>query len=244
IKNLTIAPPGVASGSYLGLFASLGDGAVVKNIRMEYSSTGINTLYLGYFGGIAGYCTGTIMNCSVKGSISGGSTSNVGGIVGKLVTGRVTGCAFRGSLTAYMVGGITGFTDSSYINMCYADMTVDGTAGGGLTGPYLSHGDGLTRDTVLNSYTYMGTIPSYMKVYSLFHVTTAAPTFIPYFYSKCYSNNGIVQANTNTYSTIADLNTQLATITTVLLPTGIIAPPGKPFKTSSDAKQSPLLWWE
>ena len=247
IKNLTIEPLPNTLPINLGLFTSVNKGSVIKNIRLELSSTGIKSTAVGYNGGIAGQSAGAIINCSVKGFISGGSTSTLGGIVGKVVSGRVTGCAFRGSMLGYMNGGIVGFMDSGYVNMCYADFSLDGTAGGGLVCNFLNYSnDGIPRDTVLNSYAYISPFQSYMKVFSLFYASPADTSYLPCIYENCYSNNtGIPQKKAILSSTTDEMNNKLVQLQVSNIPSGIPAPPtGKPFKTTSDANQTAILWWE
>ena len=104
------------SSSYVGLFAHLGSGGTVKNLKVTGS---VNGGEMGvYVGGIVGVNSGgTITNCTFSGSVSGGSATNVGGIVGQNgIGGSVTNCTFSGSISggnAMNVGGIVGQNSSS-----------------------------------------------------------------------------------------------------------------------------------
>ena len=116
-------PPGVDPGpddyrssSDVGLFACLGSGGTVKNLKVTGSVSGgergINV------GGIVGANNGgTVTNCTFSGSVNGGSAINVGGIVGQN-SGSVTNCTFSsGSLSGSgNVGGVVGQNNSSVTN--------------------------------------------------------------------------------------------------------------------------------
>jgi hypothetical protein len=69
---------GRTGNSYVGLFAYLGDGAVIHDLTVQADIKGAND----YVGGIAGYANGgvTITTCIVKGKIQG--RDHTGGIVG------------------------------------------------------------------------------------------------------------------------------------------------------------------
>lgn len=100
------------SSSDIGLFARLGSGGTVKNLKVTGSVSGgergINV------GGIVGANNGGIVtNCTFSGSVSGGSAMNVGGIVGQN-SSSVTDCTFSESLSGNgNVGGIVGQNSGS-----------------------------------------------------------------------------------------------------------------------------------
>lgn len=107
-------------------------------------------------GGIVGYLNfGTIINCSVTGSVSASTTArvdNVGGIVGVNLSGKVIGCYNEAAVTGHStVGGIAGNSTGSVIG-CYnvghitQSSTVSGTNAGGIVGY------GLSRSSILASY--------------------------------------------------------------------------------------------
>ncbi len=101
------------SSSDVGLFACLGSGGTVKNLKVTGSVSGGE---IGdNVGGIVGANNGgTVTNCTFSGSVNGGSAINVGGIVGQN-SGSVTNCTFSsGSLSGSgNVGGIVGQNNSS-----------------------------------------------------------------------------------------------------------------------------------
>ena len=105
-----------------GLFGTVQEGAVVKNLQlvgtMEPSGTA------NHIGGIAGINEGLILNCSVIGTVSG--QNNVGGIVGfNKYTGVVQNCRTEGSVTGEnRTGGIVGYNQGS-IEKCKNDMCVN-----------------------------------------------------------------------------------------------------------------------
>ena len=101
--------------SDVGLFARLGSGGTVKNLKVTGSVSGgemgINV------GGIVGANNGgTVTNCTFSGSVNGGSATNVGGIVG-LNSGTVTDCTNSGGVSGKgNVGGVVGDNSgSSYV---------------------------------------------------------------------------------------------------------------------------------
>jgi hypothetical protein len=107
IQNLKIR----GNDKRAGLFGGLGRGGVIKNIRMLNTAlTGGSTM-----GGICGESNGTILNCSVSGSISG--ADSVGGIVGYLFAeSELADCSFIGNLTGNrQVGGIVGLSEGRVI---------------------------------------------------------------------------------------------------------------------------------
>lgn len=95
-----------ADGSVQGLFRYICSGAVVKNLNVIGSiSPGGSRVCIG---GIAGSNSGTIVNCSFDGSISGGD--KVGGIAGENRPGGIIeGCISRGAVSGlHFAGGICG----------------------------------------------------------------------------------------------------------------------------------------
>lgn len=78
-------------------------------------------------GGIAGYSSGSVSGCYVKGSVRGMKV-NVGGIVGLTSGGKIEGCCFDGSVqgTEY-VGGITGWADGASVKACRVKGVINGT---------------------------------------------------------------------------------------------------------------------
>lgn len=98
----------------VGLFARLGSGGTVKNLKFTGSVIGVGRAT--NIGGIVGKNIGIVTNCTFSGSVNGGSATNVGGIVGQNgIGGSVTDCTFSsGSLSGNgNVGGIVGQNNSS-----------------------------------------------------------------------------------------------------------------------------------
>lgn len=245
ITNLTIVHRSSTASmiEWLGLFAFIRKNVTVKNIKLELSATGFNTPNQGYCGGIAGVNEGSVLNCSVKGNIKGGSTSWVGGITGETNNGKIIGCSYTGTLEGYRTGGLSGILGSSYVNMCYSNYSVITAIGGGLVGGFFSYADKLPRDTVYNCYAYLKQATVSSKLYSLFF--THDPAYVPFVYDSCYSNAGVAQTKTLSYSTIQELNSRVNALQVSNLPAGIPAPPAnKPFKSTGDLNQPPVLWWE
>ena len=91
----------------VGLFAHLGSGGTVKNLKVTGSVSGSRRA--DNIGGIVGQNSGgTVTNCTFSGSVSGGSATNVGGIVG-LNSGSVTDCTNSGGVSGKgNVGGVVG----------------------------------------------------------------------------------------------------------------------------------------
>ena len=99
------------TGAYApaGLFVSLKDGAVIKNLTVKGTVT--PTGDKGVIGGIVGDNCGEILNCVFVGTIIG--KSDVGGIVGiNRIGGRVSECRARGEILGEnRTGGIVGSND-------------------------------------------------------------------------------------------------------------------------------------
>ena len=140
ITGLTVT----TNDKYAGLFGYLGNfnngAATVKNVVMEGIQITCNHR-LGYAGGVAGFSWGTIVNCSVSGSISG--TVSVGGVVGVQRDSPITGCSSFATVKGTInVGGVAGQTIfGATLTACYATGNViieidrtENISGGGLVG--------------------------------------------------------------------------------------------------------------
>jgi hypothetical protein len=105
-KSITLGVQGVSlNNSYLGLFKTIGEDGIVKNLTIKGTVTGGT-----YLGGVAGQSYGTIENCRNEAVITGTGTAMVhaGGIVGRL-DGTILGCENTGSVGAQnYTGGIAG----------------------------------------------------------------------------------------------------------------------------------------
>ncbi|MBR5285181.1 MAG: hypothetical protein IKU27_09065, partial [Clostridia bacterium] len=106
--------------SGVGLFEYVDAKGVVENVHL--TNVNLETMYVSqrrdHVGGIVGYNQGTVRNCSVSGSLAGGSF--VGGIVGTMDTGSlVENCLFTGSVTGFnFVGGVTGHNFRGAVRSC------------------------------------------------------------------------------------------------------------------------------
>ena len=138
ISNLKIT----RSDDNVGLFGVLS--GTVKNLTISGVNIDTNADNVG---ALAGYCdySGKVMDCTVMlnstSSIEGGN--NVGGVVGLVENGTVTGCTVKGDTTKSQiigrsyVGGLVGqfYDHQTPIEDCYVSVNVSGTEGvGGLIG--------------------------------------------------------------------------------------------------------------
>ena len=158
INNLTIDR---STESSVGLFGYITRRAIVKNVKLKgvnvkggdnvgaivgYSRgtildsdiTGSVVGSAGNVGGIAGYSSGRIGNSYAVASVTGGSTGNVGGIVGNNWTGTVQNSYATGEVTGVGgsdIGGLVGENDSGTIQNSYAMGELSGRDNvGGLVG--------------------------------------------------------------------------------------------------------------
>ena len=130
ITGLTINQPTTGN---VGLFASIAEGGMVKNLTLD----NVNITANSNVGAIAGENRGTIENCSVSGSVTGLSdNSYVGGIAGFHRKGSITDCHSSATVEgiAY-IGGVAG-QSNDIITACYATGNVkgDGHYVGGVVG--------------------------------------------------------------------------------------------------------------
>ena len=91
---------------YAGLFGDIGSGGRVQNVNVadSYISVNVGDSVNVYVGGVCGYSSGTILNCSVRDSafsgtydIENGIICSVGGVCGYNY-GTITNCSFDGSV--------------------------------------------------------------------------------------------------------------------------------------------------
>jgi hypothetical protein len=147
ITGLTIVS---AAGDTQGMFATIGESGVVKNLGLidVNSSTGTNNV--SSLGGIAGMNEGRIENCYViTGDYGLRGISNIGGLAG-FNTGTVQNSYFIGNVSGTRsIGGLAGVNNGTIQNS-YSSGSVSGTDGnaGGLVGLINNN-----AATVQNSYT-------------------------------------------------------------------------------------------
>jgi len=138
ISNLSINNP--ASGAYVGLFASIGSSATLRDIRL------LNANIAGagasgsaeYIGALVGYDTGGLVaDAAAGGTVAGGSDSEVGGLVGVskgmiAMSSATTNVSSNGGECA---GGLVGL-DEGTVAGAHSSGAVSGSAmvAGGLAG--------------------------------------------------------------------------------------------------------------
>ena len=138
---------------YAGLFGYVGSGGRVQNVNVvdSYISVNVGDSFNVYVGGVCGYSSGTIMNCSFDGSVNGngnGIFTCVGGVSG-YNSGTIMNCYNTGTVTGTgNVGGACGYNRGTITNCNFAgSVTGTGTINyvGGVCGQ--NH-----RGTITNCY--------------------------------------------------------------------------------------------
>ena len=101
---------------YIGLFGCISSSSI-KNLNL------VDADIIGAYdcGGIAGYCAGDIISCTVDGSVIGvmaQSNNGVGGIVGRIV-GDISCCTNYAEVSSYaQTGGIVGYIKGDIYSSC------------------------------------------------------------------------------------------------------------------------------
>jgi len=139
----TVSDLVIMGEDFLGLFGTLGDGAMVLNLGLEAVEVSGGS----YVGGLAAHNDrGHIAACHSTGTV-GGTGSTIGGFVG-FNSGRITACHNSGTVAGGdLVGGLVG-ANFQEVRMSYSTGTVTGNdAVGGLVGendadPGLTGADG------------------------------------------------------------------------------------------------------
>ncbi len=114
-----------------------GNGHVVSNLLID--TEGLNTSNLGLFGTLQGEHS-AVRNLGVEnGSITGGTSDNLGGLCGYNDGVTIVNCHATGSITGNgNLGGLCGHNDAGSIEDCYAAVSVTGDSSasnlGGLCG--------------------------------------------------------------------------------------------------------------
>ncbi len=245
------------SAIYGGLFNTVGEKGIVKNIKATGSMT-IKGSRSGrnYHGGIAGWNKGSIINCnsSVDISVSGtiGTTNNakyVGGIAGKN-TGTVNNCIFSGTIyiTSY-AGGIVGENNGGNISEStnkgsVTSVNVSGYSGGIVAAVIASASDNIM--TVSNcknegvvvggtgDYGYAGGIIGQENVASKYNTYDSQPELT---IDSCINIGTITAGNTNDIIAKSSENCKITIIEAA------IGPSDEDIQRVKDAKAS-LEWFK
>lgn len=149
-----------ASANSQGLFGNVGASGKVKDLTVAGSVTGQDNV-----GGVAGYSAGTVEHCVNRAAVSGRGL--VGGLVGRIEGGKVTGCTNEGAVTGTggCVGGVVGQADKEspalpgLVENCANTAAVTGgDQTGGVVG---SNSLSSTVRACVNSGTVIGTAAGY-----------------------------------------------------------------------------------
>lgn len=175
IKNLYIATD---NGSNIGLFASLADSAVVRNLFIKNvffklskgSDLGIIAANMG--GGAL------IENCHVEANLDSPEYSNrlIGGIVGSAtMNSKIRQCSYIGNINIPMannLGGIVGrATTGTSVIACYSSGTITGkSAVGGIAGLLMSDGlvESCYSDMTVTGGSNLGALVGYQRGGSIY----------------------------------------------------------------------------
>lgn len=137
IMNLTCRTKGK---DYVGFFGYIGRDGYVEDLRLTNVSIAGNQ----YVGGLAGYSSGVIDQCSVTGTVVG--NHSVGGLVGFIYKERrirghdsicfVARCSTKVQVTGnQLIGGLVGSNTNVSVRACFSNSRVAGrTIVGGLVG--------------------------------------------------------------------------------------------------------------
>lgn len=139
ITGLTVIDQGNS-----GMFHTIGEGGVVKNLHLEAVSITGNSAEKK--GALAVYNNGTIYRCSTSGLVAG--ENNIGGLVySNSASGIISECWSNATVNGLGgVGGLVGANSGTIVN-CYARGAVTARDGGGLVGTNYH-----TTGKITNSY--------------------------------------------------------------------------------------------
>ena len=144
---------GYITEAFSGVFD--GCGHSITNLGVNRTTTNV-----GFFGGING---ATIKNLHVSGTVSS-TKAYVGGIVGKVQQGSLTGCSFSGSVstgakgsTAY-AGGLVGYAGNSASQTAsFSNCSNTGSVSGGVAGGIVGYAKYTTIESSYNTGSVTGT---------------------------------------------------------------------------------------
>lgn len=132
----------IRGGGFVGLFACLGDSALVDDLGIEDVDI-VSASCAGCIGALAGFNRGDIRNCRASGSITGGDyCGTTGGLVGRDHEGQMSNCSVDVHVSVgkrgAAVGGLLGATWRGAIRQCSATGAVacgdEGSSLGGFLG--------------------------------------------------------------------------------------------------------------
>lgn len=173
--------------SYGGFILKTKESSVIKNLSLENSYIYADKMV----GGICGYNSGTILNCTNNATVVG-KNSSIGGISGySTTTGEFKNCINNGTVSGNCyVGGICGENASNILN-CYNTSAISGNNSvGGIYGRYIPC---YYNTVVINCYNN-GTISG--SLYSIGGICGESIATI----ANCY-NIGNIKINSSTYYT-------------------------------------------
>jgi hypothetical protein len=142
VSNITID----TASSDQGVFDVISSGGYVHDLKIVDVDITANARSGGFAGKIAG---GTVINCSVTGTIDGGH--QIGGFVGYITsTTTVQGCSSEVAVTSsgnfHRVGGFVGQIDTGTIETSYATGNVSATDTQSFVGGFLGYGSGVINN--------------------------------------------------------------------------------------------------
>lgn len=155
IRGLTLAdtyvcaPAGKDDSKAGGIVGSVEEGARVDNCHFGGMVTTGDQAGRDTLGGIAAVNCGEIRNCTVKGIVIGYAKNAMGGIVGYMVKGTVSGCVNEAEVKNLVptsgrdsdaVGGIVGILRGT-IRDCCNKGTINGNDAGGIAGDVMGSDD-------------------------------------------------------------------------------------------------------
>ncbi len=125
-----------------GFFGAMGENAVVKNLTLTNANVSVTYTSWLNAGIVAGYNSGSIINCNINGKINASaSTAYAGAAAGyNHITGYIADCTVSASVsTSYCGGGIAGYNAGDIAGSTMTGNVIAGTSAGA-TGAYAYSG--------------------------------------------------------------------------------------------------------
>ncbi|MDR2522704.1 MAG: hypothetical protein LBC93_03255 [Synergistaceae bacterium] len=151
-----------------GLFGGIDACAAAKNIRLTNMSIASSSLTSSHSGGVVGWNSGTVLNCTSSGSVSSYSDSYSGGVVG-CNSGTVLNCTSSGSVSSSYSssGGVVGLNGGT-VTSCHKPVGRVSTAtteglifAGGVIGSNVDFLDEVLTEVSGNDFSLSATGQSY-----------------------------------------------------------------------------------